>query len=386
MKKPAYILSIFILACMLLAACGTAAVPPTVTPVANADAVVAEGHVMPNQDLKLSFSARGKITEILVSEGQDVRKGDVLVRLGDSEPAQAALAAAKLELAQAQQANDDFFRTTSLSSAQALSAYQKAQIERSKAQLVWDAIDPNKVQDDIDTAQTDVQDNKKLLDDANDTLKKYLDLKSDNPTRRSAEDDVRKAESDYNTAIRKVEELQRSVDEPRAVLDAALAAETEARRTYENTRNGTPDPDKKTILGARLNNATAQVAAAQDALDNYDLKAPFDGTVTDVNVNLGELIGSEKFAIQMADTSQWFIETSDLTELEVVKIGVGQEVEIAPDALPGVTLKGTILSISQSSKTQGGDVLYTVKIKLDDTDPLLRWGMTVQATFVEPAK
>jgi multidrug resistance efflux pump len=83
----------------------------------------------------------------------------------------------------------------------------------------------------------------------------------------------------------------------------------------------------------------------------------------------------------MGDFSAWYIETSDLTELEVVHITVGQTVEIRPDALPDLVLKGTVESISQSSKTQGGDVLYTVKIKLNDYDPALRWGMTVEATF-----
>ena len=168
----------------------------------------------------------------------------------------------------------------------------------------------------------------------------------------------------------------------RATLDAALSAEAEAKRVYDNTQNATPDPDKKAILEARLNNAKAQSAAAQKALDNYELKAPFDGVVTDVNVAVGELVGNEKFAVQMADTSKWYIETSDLTELEVVKVSVGQLVDIAPDALPELVLKGTVDSISQSYKSQGGDILYTVKINLDETDPNLRWGMTVQSTFI----
>jgi len=93
------------------------------------------------------------------------------------------------------------------------------------------------------------------------------------------------------------------------------------------------------------------------------------------------LIGTEKYAVQIADFSGWTIETSDLTELEVVDVREGQQVDIAPDALPGLTLKGTVESISQSYKLQGGDVLYTVKIRLDGTDPRLRWGMTVQTTF-----
>ena len=65
-------------------------------------------------------------------------------------------------------------------------------------------------------------------------------------------------EERLRTALREVEKLQRSLDNPRAALDAALAAEAEAKRTYENTLNAAPDPDKKAILEARLENAKAQ--------------------------------------------------------------------------------------------------------------------------------
>ncbi len=375
-----------ILLSLLLVGCGQKAATSVPVAETKADIVVAEGHVIPKMDLKLFFSARGKIAELMTNEGQFVKKGDTLARLGDSEQAQAALAAANLELTKSQQVYDDFIRKAGLSSAQDLDVYQKAQVERSKAQLVWEAIDPNQVKDDIDSAQTDVQDKKKLLEDANDTLKKYLDLKSDNPTRRQAEDDVRTAEADFNTALRKVEDLQRTIGSPRSALDAALASELEAKRNYENTKNNTLDPDKKVLLQASLDNATAQVKAAQAILDNYDLSAPFDGLVTDVNITPGELIGSDKYAFQLADTSEWFIETSDLTELEVVKITLGQAVEIAPDALPDTTLNGTVENISDSYKSQGGDILYTVKIKLENTDPNLRWGMTVQTTFMPASK
>jgi len=381
MKKVVIWISFVVITSVLLAACSGKTTTTPVPTSTTVDLIVAEGHVIPNKDLKLSFPARGKIGEIFVIEGQRVKKGDVLVRQGDSEQAKATFAAAKLELLQAQQVYDEFLRNVNLDSAQAFANYQVMQVERSQAQLDWEAIDPNKVKDDIDSGQADVQDKKKLLDDANDTLKKYLDLKSDNPTRRSAEEDVRKAEADYNSAQRKVEELQRSIDTPRAKLDAAQAAEAEAHRLFENMLGNTPDPDKKAILDARLENAKAQALAAENVLSNYDLKAPFVGVVTDVNVTQGELIGSDKYAIQLADVSKWYIETSDLTELEVANVFVGQDVVIAPDSMSSLVLKGTVESISDSFKLQGGDILYTVKIKLNDFNPNLRWGMTVQVTF-----
>ena len=371
---------LFILISLLLTACGAPSATATPAPTASPDTVVAEGHIKPKADANLTFAIRGHVTEILVQEGQKVAKGDVLMRLQGLEQAQAALTAAQLALTTAQQEDDTFIRTEGLSRAQAIQAYQEAQLARAKAQLEWEKIDLNNLQDQADTAETEVRDTKKLLDDANETLAKYLDLKSDNPTRRQAEADVRKAEADYNTALRKVEDLQRQIDAPRAALDSALTAESEAKRTYELSKDG-PNPEKKALVEAQLNNAKAQAAAAQDALNNYELKAPFDGVITDINTKLNELIGTEKYAVQIADLSAWYVETSDLTELEVVKVKEGQKVSIEPDSLPGVTLNGTVENISQGYIVLGGDVLYTVKIKLNNSDPHLRWGMTVQTTF-----
>ena len=386
MKRNLILIFMFVVFAGLLSACGNSTKIAAVVSTPAPEIVVAEGHVTPGEDLKLFFSARGKISKIFVTEGQSVKKGDMLAVQGDSEQAAAAVAFARLDFIQAQQVYDEFVRTNTLTSAQLIEAYHQAQIQRSKAQVAWEAIDPNKIKDEIDTAQTDVQDKKKLLTDAQDALDKYLDLKSDNPTRRTAENDLRKAEADYNIAVRKVEELQRSIDAPRSVMEAATAAESEAKRNVDNTKNAALDPDKKAVLLARLESARAQVTATEAVLNNFTMLAPFDGLVTDVNISEGELIGNDKFAIQMANTSKWYIETSDLTELEVVSIFIGQSVEIIPDSLPDVTLSGSVESISSSYKLQGGDILYTVKVKLNNSDPLLRWGMTVQNTFAPLAK
>ncbi len=368
---------------LLLAACGAQQATPTASAAPVADSgVIAEGRLIPAQDLRVYPQARGTVTDILVKEGQSVSKGDVLVRLGDRESAEAALAAAQLELTQAQRAYDDFIRTAGLSAANAWKEYQQAQAARAAAQKEWEKVKPTDVQDEIDKAEADVRDRQKKLEDAQEEFDKYKDLKTDNPTRRKAEDELRAAEANYNEARRKVEELQRKVDAPKALLESSIAAEAEAKRKFENTRDGAADPEQKAVLEARLNNAKAQAGAAEKNLANYDLRAPFSGIVTDVNVTVGELLGPEKFAAQVADFGSWYIETTDLNELEVINIREGQRVEIKPDALKEVTLAGVVESIGQSFRIQGGDVLYTVKIKLSDSDPALRWGMTVEVVFL----
>ena len=168
----------------------------------------------------------------------------------------------------------------------------------------------------------------------------------------------------------------RRKDTVRAALDEALAAEAEAKHQYEISLDG-PNAEQLALLEARLNNAKAQVAYAENNLANYELKAPFDGEVMDLNVSVNEMVGPEGWAVIVVDTSQWYIETSDLTELEVVDVAL----DITADALQGVEMSGIVDEISQSYKSQGGDILYTVRIKVDDIDPRMRWGMTVEVTF-----
>jgi multidrug efflux pump subunit AcrA (membrane-fusion protein) len=98
-------------------------------------------------------------------------------------------------------------------------------------------------------------------------------------------------------------------------------------------------------------------------------------------VKVGEQVTLDTRAASLADFSQWIVETTDVTELEVVKLSQGQSVSLVPDALPELTLNGTITEISQAFTQQGGDILYTVRVTVKNPDPRLRWGMTVEATF-----
>ena len=366
---------------LFLAACGgqdeMPAPQPDQLPV---EAVIAEGHLVPNDDLNLSFIVRGKVAEILVGEGEKVREGDVLIRLADREQAEAALAAAQLELITAQQAYDDLVRTEGLDHSESWQAYMEAQVARGKAEKKWEDLNLDNIDDDIEDAKADVEDRQKDLDDAQEEFDKYKDLDEDNTKRKNAEDDLEEAQEDYNQAVRDLEAEIRKRDTIRAALDEALAAEAEAKRKYVLTRDG-PDDEKLTLLQARLNNAKSQVASAENSLANFELKAPFDSEIMEVNVSANEMVGPETRAVIVADTSQWYIETSDLTELEVVDVAIGQKVSILADALPEVEMSGVVEEISRSFKSQGGDILYTVRIRVDDVDPRMRWGMTVEVTF-----
>ena len=369
---------LFLIFAFTLAACGTSATatPEAVTTTVSANAVIAEGHLVPARDATLSFQARGTVTEVSVKIGDKVKAGDVLARIGGSNDA--AYSSAQLGLVDAQQAYDAYVRNLPLAIAQAWQTFMKAQKTRADALFAWNRLDVKDIESRLKDQQTIVDDRQADLEKAQAEFGQYKDRPEDDFQRRNASDKLTQARENLDDAIRKLESIARERDNVRDALDIAIAAENEARLNYESALNGSAQGG---AIVEQLNLFEARLAAAQSQVDAFAITAPFDGTVMDVNVSVGEQAGPETWAVKVADTSAWYVETSDLTELEVVKIAVGLKTSIVPDALPDLTLTGVVESISQAFVLQGGDVQYRVKINVDEIDPRVLWGMTVEITF-----
>lgn len=367
-KNTLLIISLFTLLAVLIGACGTqpTAEPQAVTEVLASDEVIAEGRLEPIRGANLTFQARGVVEEVLVKVGDTVSEGDVLVRLANA-------GAAEAQVLVAQNAYDLLLRNESGDRAKLWNAYMQAQIVRAEAQVEWEDLNVDDIDDRIEELEGDIEDLKEDLQDAQDEFDKYADLDKDNDKRKTAEDDLEQTQEDLNDKIREMEAEARSRDEIKAAYDAALAAEAEAKYQYEMSLDG-PNADQLALAKANLD-------AAQDALANYVITAPFSGVVADVNVKPGEQVGAETRAVSVADFSAWVVETTDVTELEVVKLAIGQPVTILPDALPTVELTGVITEISDAYTQSGGDILYTVRIRVNESEPSLKWGMTVETIF-----
>lgn len=379
--KPLLIL--FAVITLSLTACAnqaTATPAPAGQNVIAAESVVAEGHLRPIRAANLSFQARGVVEEIHVKIGDSVQQGQALARLSNAGVAAAQLSAANLELVSAQQALDALHRNGSANLAAAWAAYMNAQIARAEAERVWEDLNVDDIDDRIEDAKADLDDLDEELQEAKDEFEKYEDLDQDNSRRLTAEDDLETAQENYNEAVRNLEEITRERDTVRSALEEAIAAEAEAKYQYEISADGV-NSDQLALAMARLENAQAQVEAAQAGLSGYVIAAPFDGVVVDVAVDAGEQVSPETRIVSVANASAWIVETSDITELEVVQLAVGQRVTFTADALPDVGMQGVVTEISASSIVQGGDVIYIVRIAADDVDQRLRWGMTVEVVF-----
>ena len=334
-----------ILASLLVAACSAGNTPtPTAEAVATAVAgegsIIAEGRLEPVHFAEIAFTASGRISNILVQEGQTVKQGEELIRLGDASDTQ--YAAAQLELVSARKALTDLSNTAGTDLAQAVIDLKDAQEEYNEAVDYLDYLQNADKVPQTETRNTLVQ-----------TWRGYeYRSKTKHFKGPAPQDWIIEAENDMN--LRKAE------------LDAV-------QRTYDRL-NGGVDAEQLAVLEARLEAAEAGVAA-------FSVVAPFDGVVADLNAKLGGSINAGEPAVTVADFSQWLVQTTDLTEIDVVQIQEGQPVVITLDAIPDTELAGEILSIGQTYAENQGDVVYEVTILLTDTHPAMRWGMTAAVNF-----
>jgi HlyD family secretion protein len=158
-------------------------------------------------------------------------------------------------------------------------------------------------------------------------------------------------------------------------LAAAAAGVTQA----EAAHNQVAAP----VRAVDLEVARTDIDAAQVALDQAELelrkatlRAPFAGTVAQMQLDPGAVTGPSSPAVVLADFAKWRIETEDLTELDVVKLRKDQRVTVRFDALPGVALPGRIVQIKSIGGNRQGDIVYTVVVELEQSDARLHWNMT----------
>jgi len=366
---------ILILLGFIISACGSAPTPSgNATPipiVAGESDIVAEGRLVPREEAQLSFFTSGQVAEILVKEGDLVKNGDVLARLGNREEFETALANAELELANAQQAFNELNKNVKVSQANALEAVAAANRAVRDAQYQLDNFSVPVNQQKL-TAIEGVAKMKELLDKARVAFEPYKYKPSTDSTREDLKEDLNLAQSDYNSAVRRLEyetELKRAESN----LEKAM-------QDFEEIKDG-PDPDELAIAQARVKASENAITSAKAALSHMELLATIDGTVVKQDLIVGQQVSAALPVMTIADFSQMFAETDDLTEIEVVDIALGQKVSVIPDAIPDLDISGVVDNINNIYEEKRGDVTYTTRILLENVDPRLRWGMTVVITF-----
>jgi HlyD family secretion protein len=350
----------------------------------SADGVIAKCKLVPKQFVDLSFNTNGLINEVLVQEGDIVTEGQVVARLSNLEQIEASIAAAELDVLNAQQSLDELYKNAPVEAAEALKELADTPVEVTDAERQLEGLTKGEVsQADIDIAKANVAFAEKKKDDAWKVYEPYANKPEESLIRANLLTKYSEAQKEYEAAVRKLNQLEGTASEAKiaqAEADLALARVKyeNAQRRYEILKNG-PEPDQVALANAQLTNAEAQLASAQAALNDMELKAPFSGTIVSSDLVKGQYVAPGVPVVKVADFSDWQVETTNLTELNIVYLQEGNRALIVFDALPDLQLPGTLTRIQSLGENLQGDIVYKAVFNLDQIDERLKWNMTCSA-------
>jgi HlyD family secretion protein len=185
-----------------------------------------------------------------------------------------------------------------------------------------------------------------------------------------------------STQISSLTSYESTISSDNTSVTSAKNALVNAQQTLANdsqSLNGSGT--SLTLESAQLNVQKAQEALAQAEQneENYIVRAPFDGTIATVAGKVFDQ-GSSGTAIATLVTTQEYASLS-LNETDVAKVHVGQPATVTFDALPNVTMPGTVAEVDGIGTVSQGVVTYTVKVGFNQQNPDIKPGMTANATI-----
>lgn len=265
-----------------------------------ASIVTASGEIKPKNYINIGANAQGDLTEILVKEGDHVRKGQLLARIENVQP-EADVVAQKATLASAE------------ADAAASEAAQKAS------------------ETNVDTMRATIDQSKADLEKAQDDFKRGTELYNQHLI----------AKQDYDQRKATFDGMKAGVAVAEARLAQAKAQLAQAAATTASSQR-------------RVAQIRANLTRYTDVLKKFDSYAPLDGVVTNLPVRVGESVvqGIQNSAgstiMTIADMS---VITSEVKvdETDIVNVQLNQLADVTIDAMPNQVFKGHVIEIGNTA-------------------------------------
>jgi HlyD family secretion protein len=380
------------------------------------------GQVAAEKQVQLNFDvSRIPLTELRVTAGQEVHKGDVLARIDPSslqravQQAQADLLSAQDALNTAKTPYTDLDRQNAeLAVAQAEVGLQQAKQTTAEKLVEQAQFNLQSAKLNLITTQRSMAVGKTVRDLQYTVAWHQRQLRNLEADRQQGKVDqatvdnegqaLAKATAQFQTAQAsanstlsaaqdKVTQAQEALAQLQAdsnSLAKAQANNTVAQADYnlakakDNLATVVAGPDAKALqlAQARYDAAKATLEDAQATLNAATMVAPFDGTVVSVGAAVGDLVSSNVIVVTFADLTALQVNAA-VNETEISNVKVGQAVQITFDAFPGKKFQGKVLEVPLEGQLVQNVVSYEVPVSLEGAAGVaLLPGMTANVKIV----
>jgi RND family efflux transporter MFP subunit len=338
------------------------------------------GTLTPGKEVSFGFKQSGELNEVLVKLGDQVESGQVLARLDDQtleleyKQAEANLAAlsAPAQIAAAEQAMEDAKtslatakdRLLSLISPDLFIAREKATdaqgaLQRARTLAAQDASTVN--QQKVSEAETTLADAQAGLEQAyNDYTGKYVLNMFTYPIR-----------NDKGITVRRevIAPTDTEIAAAQATYDLAKANLSDAQNYLDLLRG------KQTVDQLPASSVTAMTDAqlafdqARANLAAAELVAPISGTITALDLNVGESVGTSA-VVTISNLNQPYTIEAYLDEADWDKAKVGYAVSVTFDLLPDENYAGKVMRVYPVLDNSSGTAMVQILVQLDSNLPV----------------
>lgn len=207
--------------------------------------------------------------------------------------------------------------------------------------------------------------------------------------------DLADAKKSFNTAQLNVQKSQASLDKLKAGTDPKDIATAQdkvlaAQQALDKLKKGTDSVDLALSLNSveqrrsALTEAQHKLADAQLALKDYTVRAPFDGLVANITAHVSDQASASTILATLVTPTK--LAQISLNEVDATKIKVGQKATLTFDAIPDLTIAGSVYEVNPLGTVTQGVVNYTVKVAFQTQDERIKSGMSASVAIITEAK
>ncbi len=345
---------------------------------------------------ELSFQVNGRVTEVLVEEGEGVEKDQLLARLDQSlyqarrNQALANLDTSQKNLKKMETVLDLYGATLPAEVARAESGVE---VIRSQLQ----ELDAGYRKQEVERARLAYLAAQEVVDEAAKDKVRYERLYKNGIVAEKSRDAVKLK---YDSASKELDRAKEALDMMKEGVRKETIGTAEARLAEGEAVVRQAKTNLKKITTARrdVEQAKSQIAVAQSAvaladisLDYTLLRAPFDGIVTSRNVEPGEVVTSGREVLTLADLSTVYLKIF-VAEEDLGKVKIGQTADVKTDSFSDKVYRGRVSFVSPQGEftpkiiqthKERVKLVYLVKISIPNPEGELKSGMPADAWLRE---